>query len=175
MPQGTWFEGVKDENELGFRLLAHSRRPWETYTYFWREIFLADAVDCFQMWGQPIPPTLTQDIQDQPQPGSGSATKTENVDVEMKPPTPRKPMKEPFANAFAAYRAVKFGGKTETEVAELLKVNQSTISRWVNAVVKWIEAGNILPAELTAPPPRTKTNTMDPTKLEQGPRRRGRA
>jgi len=175
MPQGTWFEGVKDENELGFRLLAHSRRPWETYTYLWREISLADAVDCFQMWGEPIPPTLTQDIQDQPQPGSGSATKTENVGKETKPPTTRKPMKEPSAKAIAAYRAVRWGKQKETSVAPMFGVNQSTISRWIDKVVEWLEAGNVLPDELAAPPSRPKTKTMDPRKLEQGPRRRGRA
>ncbi len=90
------------------------------------------------------------------------------------PPT-RKPLKQPSANAIAAYRVVKFGGKTETDAAPMFGVVQSTICRWVQAVAKWVEAGNILPDELTALPPRPKKTTMDPRKLDRGPRRRGRA
>jgi len=97
------------------------------------------------------------------------------VGDESKLPTPRKSMKEPSANAFAAYRAVRLLGSKQEDVACRFVVEQSTISRWVRDVGKWIEAGNILPDELAAPPPRSKTITMDPRKLEQGPRRRGRA
>ncbi len=94
---------------------------------------------------------------------------------EDKPPTTRKPMKEPSANAFAAYRAVILTGMKQEDLKGRFGVGQSTISRWVRDVGKWIEAGNVLPDEIAAPPPRPKTITMDPRKLERGPRRRGRA
>jgi len=99
--QGVWLEGLRNDLEL-----LSERHPllWEL-DYDWHEIDLAAAAEFFDPT-QPLPSSLIQDIQNQDQPGSGSATKTENVRVEMKPPTTRKPMKEPSANAFAAYRAV---------------------------------------------------------------------
>jgi len=102
-------------------------------------------------------------------------TKPEDVGDGSKPPTTRKPMKEPSVNAFAAYRAVKLSDLKQEDVGRQLGVEQSTISRWVRDVGKWIEAGNVLPDELAAPPPRPKTFTMDPSKLERGPRRGRRA
>ncbi len=111
---------------------------------------------------------------DTPRP-KGKNNRPVNVGEESKPPTTRKSMKEPSANAFAAYRAVRMGGLKETSAAPMFGVNQSTISRWIDKVVEWLEAGNVLPDELAAPPPRPKPITMDPRKLEQGPRRRGRA
>jgi hypothetical protein len=101
--------------------------------------------------------------------------KPEDPGNAAKVPTTRKPTKEPSANAFAAYRAVRFSDMKQEDVARKSGVKQSTISRWVRDVGKWVEAGNILPDELTAPPPRPKTTTMDPRKLEQGRRRPGRA
>jgi hypothetical protein len=76
---------------------------------------------------------------------------------------------EPCRDAFTAYRATKVLGQRQEDVAKELVVNQGTISRWVAQVAKWIKVGNVLP-DLDAP--RPKTVTMDPRRLEQGPRRR---
>jgi hypothetical protein len=94
------------------------------------------------------------------------------------PPPPAetpKGLKEPSARAFAAYRLVKILGQSQADVEKTMGVDQSTVSRWVNSVGKWIEAGNVLPDEMRADPPRRKPTPMDPTKLDQGPRldRRG--
>jgi hypothetical protein len=73
----------------------------------------------------------------------------------------------PPCAAFAAYRATKILRQRQEDVAREFGVSQGTISRWVTQAAKWIKAGNILP-DLDAP--RPKTVTMDPRKLEQGPR-----
>jgi DNA-binding transcriptional regulator YdaS (Cro superfamily) len=83
---------------------------------------------------------------------------------------PNKAMKEPSDRAFAAYRAVRIVGKDQTQVANLLGVNQSTVSRWVSLVADWIAAGNVLPDEMREEPPRHKPAAMDPSKLDQGSR-----
>jgi predicted DNA-binding protein (UPF0251 family) len=108
-------------------------------------------------------------------PSTITIAQPEDVGEESKPPTTRKRMKEPAANAFAAYRAVKLAGLKQEDVGHRLGVGQSTISRWIDKVVEWLEGGNVLPDELAAQPPRPKPINMEPRKLEQGPRRRGRA
>jgi hypothetical protein len=80
-----------------------------------------------------------------------------------------QPLDEPSRDAIAAYRATKILGQKQEHVARELGVNQGTISRWVRQTAEWIKAGNILP-DLDAP--RPETVTMDPRKLEQGPRLR---
>jgi hypothetical protein len=86
-----------------------------------------------------------------------------------KTPTPMRPLREPSREAIAAYRAERFLGQKQENIATQFGVSQGTISRWVRQVAKWIEAGNVLP---DLEPPKRKTITMDPSKLEQGPRRR---
>jgi hypothetical protein len=93
------------------------------------------------------------------------------------PAAPSQRLKEPSDRAFAAYRLVKLGGRKQHEVAKELYVDQGTVSRWLTSVAEWIKAGNMLPDELRVEPSRRKPMTMDPSKLEQGPRldRKGRA
>jgi transposase-like protein len=88
----------------------------------------------------------------------------------QRPVDRRQDLKQPPNHAFAAYRAVKLAGQDQAEVARELGVHQSTISRWVVSVAKWIEAGKVLPAEMRVDPPRRKPMSMDPSKLDQGPR-----
>jgi transposase len=80
----------------------------------------------------------------------------------------RMSYKEPSARAISAYRAVKMMGQKQEDVAPQFGVSQGTVSRWVKQVSEWIATGNILP-DLDVP--RRKAVTMDPRKLEQGPRR----
>ncbi len=75
---------------------------------------------------------------------------------------------EPPQKAIDAYRAVRFLGQKQAKVAERFGVTQGTISRWMTQVAEFVKAGNVLP---DLEPPR-KAVTMDPRKLEQGPRRR---
>jgi hypothetical protein len=84
------------------------------------------------------------------------------------PPSPAERQKEPSKRAIDAYRAVKFAGKKQEEIAPLFGVRQGTVSRWIKQVSEWIATGNILPS-LDAP--KRKATPMDPRKLEQGPRR----
>ena len=106
-----------------------------------------------------------------PQPGS-AADPAPMKPAEIKP---TKQFKEPSARAFAAYRASKLGGKKQEDLVPMFGVTQGTISRWLQDVGRWIEAGNVLPEEMRVEPSRRKPDTMDPRKLEQGPQRRGRA
>jgi hypothetical protein len=99
--------------------------------------------------------------ENQPDSASGGA-------VENKASRPKGRLDEPPQRAIDAYRAVKFAGKKQVDVARDFGVDQGTISRWLRNVAEWIAAGNILP-DLD---PLPKTITMDPSKLEQGPRRR---
>jgi hypothetical protein len=77
--------------------------------------------------------------------------------------------KAPTQKAIDAYRAVKFAGKKQEDVAPRFGVTQGTVSRWIGQVTKWIRDGNILP-NLDLPKP--KIAPMDPRKLEQGKARR---
>jgi hypothetical protein len=86
------------------------------------------------------------------------------------PGKPPRVMKEPSAKAFATYRAVKIGGQNQKDVAERFGVNQSTVSRQVRDVAKWVEAGNVLPDEMRAEPSRGKPLAMDPGQLDKGSR-----
>jgi hypothetical protein len=118
-------------------------------------------------------PAAPEDVGESSQtPTTTTATPTPKSEGEA--PKPSKPVKEPSARAFAAYRAVRIAGMKQTEVAPRLGVDQSTVSRWVDAVGEWVKAGNVLPDDLAALPPRPKITAMDPRMLEQGPRRRGR-
>jgi hypothetical protein len=106
---------------------------------------------------------------------SKASEPTPKPEGEASKTVPAKPLKEPSRRAFAAYRLTMFGrDTTQTEAGEKLGVSQTTISNYVKAVGEWIAAGNVLPDELAAKPLRPKMITMDPGKLEQGPRRRGR-
>jgi hypothetical protein len=92
-------------------------------------------------------------------------------------PVTDKPLREPPPEAFQAYRLCKVVGLDQTAAAKRLEeelgipFDQSKVSRYVNKVARWLGAGNTLP-EL--PAAHRKPNTMDPRKLEQGPRRDGR-
>jgi hypothetical protein len=90
-----------------------------------------------------------------------------------KPPA-TTPVREPSSRAFAAYRAVRMGGQKEATVANELAVSQATVSRDIEKVAAWVEAGNILPEDLRAARPRRKPMAMDPNKLAEGPRLDGR-
>jgi hypothetical protein len=95
------------------------------------------------------------------------------LDRQQSRPVSTESLKEPLRRAFAAYRLVRLARKTQTEAGKELGVSQKTISHDLKAVREWIVAGNVLPKELAAPPPRPKVIAMDPRKLERGPRRRG--
>jgi hypothetical protein len=84
---------------------------------------------------------------------------------------PRTGPRKPDKRAIDAYRAVTFGGMKQEEAAKRFKVVQGTISRWVTRVAEWVEAGNILP-DLGHDRPKPEIVSMDPRKLEQGPRLR---
>jgi hypothetical protein len=58
-------------------------------------------------------------------------------------------------------------GQKQSEVAEVLGVNQGQVSRWVDQVAKWIESGNVLP-DLTGI--KTKPASIDPLVIETGER-----
>ena len=122
-----------------------------------REITLDAVLDLFVEVGKAPPAELMSCL----------AVAAESAGPAAEPP---RQMKEPPANAFAAYRAVMLAGRKQSEVKRELGVNQSTVSRWVKYVAKWVEAGNLLPAEMRALPPRGKPTAMDPRKLEEGPR-----
>jgi hypothetical protein len=96
-------------------------------------------------------------------------------------PASRQRPKEPSKAAIAVYRYRLVTGKSQTELAQdpdLMKqlrraVDQGTISRWLNQVKRWIEAGNVLP-DLTVTPD-TKPTPMDPEQIDLGERQDGRS
>jgi hypothetical protein len=86
-----------------------------------------------------------------------------------------KSRRQPSKDAFTAYRAWLATGKNQTELAELLTkewkrpVYQGNVSRWLDHVKHWLEAGNVLP-ELSSPLDR-KPLAMDPERIDLGERR----
>jgi hypothetical protein len=90
-----------------------------------------------------------------------------------------RPIKQPSPDAIAAYRAQLTTGMNQKELAEMLSkelgrlVYQGTVSRWLNHVKTWIEAGNVLP-DITKPL-NTRPTAMDPREIDLGPRQDGRA
>ncbi len=99
-------------------------------------------------------------------------------DAEPKAPPAALP-KAPTDKAVQCYRLKFLRGESLTETAIATQVygdakKQYQVSRDLKAVRKWIEAGNVLP-DLAGFGAKPRTISMDPSKLEQGPRRpRGR-
>jgi hypothetical protein len=101
-------------------------------------------------------------------------------------PQARRTLKEPSKDAFSVYRfwfassCVLSDRKTQRQLAEdpeLMnhlgrKVDQGTISRWLNQVRDWIKAGNILPD--LSDPLETNPTPMDPERIDLGPHREHR-
>jgi hypothetical protein len=81
-----------------------------------------------------------------------------------------KSRKQPSKRDFDAYRLVKITGWIEDDAAKKLAVNQGTVSRAVNRVGAWLEAGNVLPHDMRAEPSRRKPVAMDPGQLDKGSR-----
>jgi hypothetical protein len=83
-------------------------------------------------------------------------------------------LKEPSVDAFIAYRLYVATGMKQKELAERLvtelkrPVTQGTVSRWLNHVEEWIEAGNVLPD--MPKPSRRKPVSIDSKKIEMGAR-----
>jgi hypothetical protein len=90
-------------------------------------------------------------------------------------PRDEKHGKKPSKDAIETFRASTLLGKSQDELRAMFGVNQSTISRRLAQVQRWLDAGNILPPELATPPSRPKIVPMDPRKMERRPRGRGRA
>jgi hypothetical protein len=87
---------------------------------------------------------------------------------------PVDPVAEPKPEHFQAYWFQQWG-YTQKRIAELLKTNQGTISKWLGKVERWKAAGNIIPEIPKAEPLDSKPAEMDPTKLDLGPRSDHRA
>jgi hypothetical protein len=94
-------------------------------------------------------------------------------------PGPR--LKKPAEDAFKVFRYQLLTGKNQMELAKDTKlmellgrpVNQGTISRWLTAVNKWMEAGNVLP---NLPEPLgSKPTPMDPERIDLGKRQDNKA
>lgn len=140
--------------------------------------FLADVEGAIDHLAGKVPGALLDEIG-----GSAPGKNAPQVDVGAKTepvngptPTPsRKPLVEPSLNAFAAYRAHRLLGKTQTNIAEELSssqraVSQGQASRWVTQVAEWVEAGNVLP---DFQPPTTKPTAIDPAVIDMGERQDG--
>jgi hypothetical protein len=111
-------------------------------------------------------------------PVSASTAPVPHLSAAAETQSPQK-RKEPSADAFAAYRLKLVTGETQTNLARLLQeewkrpVTQGQVSRWLNEVKDWIEAGNVLP-DLTATP-NTKPTPINPELIDMGERQDGRA
>lgn len=114
-----------------------------------------------------------------PAPGTGASRadkpEGENVHEATSAPSART-HKVPSERAIQCYRLSIIRGDVLDQRSIARQVygaatKQYQVSRDLKAVKAWIEAGNILP-DLEAR--RPTTTTMDPRKLEQGPRRDGR-
>ncbi len=107
-------------------------------------------------------------------PAGGSVGAVETPAVHSVKPSA---LKEPSQDAFAAYRAQRVTGKPQTEIAEILTaelkrpISQGQVSRWINEVVPWMEAGNVLP---DLPGLKSKPTPMAPDKIDLGGRQDGR-
>jgi hypothetical protein len=82
----------------------------------------------------------------------GLLTKSEGAGDGSK--TRAKRIKEPSKIAIEAYRTWKFLGKNQDGLGLMFGVKQSTVSRWVNTVDRWLKAGNVLPDDLARPSTR---------------------
>jgi hypothetical protein len=86
----------------------------------------------------------------------------------------QKPVKQPSNDAFTAYRVWVATGRIQEELAEMLTkelrrpVHQGTVSRWIDQVKRWLEAGNVLPD--LSPPLNKKPSAMDPERIDLGGR-----
>lgn len=72
--------------------------------------------------------------------------------------------KEPSRKAIQCYR-LHIAGHSQTSIAEMMKLHQGSVSKWLKQVRAYVEAGNILPA---LPPTGSKSRsyTADPRKLD---------
>ena len=101
-------------------------------------------------------------------------TDTQEHTVAQGGPGARKTLKQPSNDAFTAYRAGLATGKNQTELAQLLTnewrrtVYQGNVSRWLDQVKSWLEAGNVLPD--LSPPAYKKPLAMDPDRIDLGER-----
>ena len=97
-------------------------------------------------------------------------------------PSQRKASKKPSREAFQASALKNYTGRTQAEVAAIMskelgrEIQQYQISRWLDQVREWHEAGNPIPTpeQLRAQVRSSRTATVDPASLEQGPRKDGR-
>jgi hypothetical protein len=111
-----------------------------------------------------------------PPPVTPEATPAGDRQEELAAP---RSLKEPTAEAFKAYRALVVTGKTQKQLAQLLTeelkrpIHQGTVSRWVNQVSDWLEAGNVLPD--LSEPLRKRPTVMDPERIDLGERQDGRS
>jgi hypothetical protein len=86
----------------------------------------------------------------------------------------QRPMKQPSNDAFTAYRVWVATGIIQEELAEMLTkelkrpVHQGTVSRWIDQVKSWLEAGNVLPD--LSPPLNKKPTAIDPERIDLGER-----
>lgn len=94
------------------------------------------------------------------------------------PEPPSRSVKRPSDDSFRIYQLSVSTGESQTRVAEIFTQGtgrpmlQGQVSRHLQAVKKWLDAGNHLP-EL-APPPVRKIAPVDPAELDKGARRDGR-
>jgi hypothetical protein len=84
----------------------------------------------------------------------------------------------PSDDSIAAFRLRLVSPDTQAALAERLTIelgrpiSQGQVSRWLKQVDNWTRAGNILP-DLTSGP-RTKPQSMDPNRIDLGPRQDAR-
>lgn len=76
---------------------------------------------------------------------------------------------EPRPEAFQAYWLLQ-NGLNQGAIAEMLKTSQGNISKWIKKVNAWKAAGNAMPEIPRKPPMTSKPLSMDPEKLDLGPR-----
>ena len=81
---------------------------------------------------------------------------------------------EPKPKHFQAYWFQQ-AGKSQAEIAEMLKTTQGTISKWVKKVENWRAAGNVMPEIPKTEPLHSKPAAIDSVKLDLGARSDHRA
>jgi hypothetical protein len=95
------------------------------------------------------------------------------VVVETSKATNGPAAKQPSQQAFHAYWLEQCG-YSQGRIAEMLKSNQGTISKWLAKVKRWKDEGNTMPEIPQNEPLHEKPIAMDPEKLGLGRRPDGR-